>query len=178
MGSSKKSDILLICYYSVCNWFHLPGFPLRLFLENIVSYNVHLLTILDLVKYDRYEVFFQGTFDVLPVAPGYSDLHIAATASAIRQTIPSKGTGSSYIHDDEVHNHMINIIANQASARGLLRDHDASQNNNNLSVPATAIHCECVLVAYHHHNPNTDVSDYIGLSEPPCFCLLRIPCGI
>ena len=127
------------------------------------------MTILDLAKYDRYAVFLQGTFDVLPVAPGYSDVRIAATAGALRQAIPSTCTGPSYVHDDEVHNHMTNVIANRARARGLLLAHDASQNNINLSVPATAIHCECVLVAYHHHNPNADVSGYIGLSEPPCF---------
>ncbi|KIM79717.1 hypothetical protein PILCRDRAFT_553847 [Piloderma croceum F 1598] len=144
-------------------------FPLATFLEKVFLFHAHLSTLLSIGMSDHYAIFLDGMFNVQVVEAQHKDVLIEVTSGAVGQTVSAICSYSS-VTEEEVYNFMVGNILARAKARGKeLPSQARPENCVKLLYRDTAVHCECVLVAHHYHNPRVPVLDYIGLSKRPCF---------
>lgn len=149
---------------------YLPEFRLRAFLNTVLVFHQRIWDVLELIYNNRYSVFLQGPFKVLPVPPQYHDVHIDTTIDDIHQTLRPVASQPLSTSQREIYSNIIgNLLQRQTSVAERTPSHVSSADVVHLSFHSIAVHCECTQVAYHSLHPNSEVSDYIGLSEPPCF---------
>ena len=113
--------------------------------------------------------FLQVPLEVLSVPPQYHDVHIDATINDIHRTRWPAAPQSLSPFQREVYSNIVGELLQRQSVAEQTASHVTPTDVVHFFFPRTAIHCECAQVVYHSLHPNLKVSNYIGLSEPPCF---------